>query len=238
MKVIRDSGVLLSQRLGQRLRQRLERSAFLDRSDWVAQVFYLFLATDISFIALHLIYLHTHLITNEAFSLETDRGYSEIFQYIKEYWAALVLAALAWRKQSSLYLIWSLLFAYLLLDDALQIHETVGGILNTKFAFPALFDLRPKDFGELAVSGAASAFFVTGIALAYRSADRPSRRVATYLSLLLVVLGFFGVAVDMLHIAMDTPPIRKFLAVVEDGGELVTMSVMSCYVLSLLKRLS
>jgi hypothetical protein len=68
------------------------------------RLLYLFLALDITFIALHIIYTYTGLISNSSFSIEQDRGYAEIFQYFKEYWSVLLLSMLALRKRSFLYL--------------------------------------------------------------------------------------------------------------------------------------
>jgi hypothetical protein len=63
-----------------------------------------------------------------------ERGYSEIFQYIKEYWIALLLGALAVRQRSVLYLGWSLLFFYLLLDDSLTIPGNISEIATERLA--------------------------------------------------------------------------------------------------------
>jgi hypothetical protein len=82
------------------------------------RLLYLFLATDFVLISLHILYLTTDILSNSYFSIEQDRGYGELFQYIKEYWIAILLSLLAWRNRSFLYLGWSLLFFYLLLDDA------------------------------------------------------------------------------------------------------------------------
>ena len=62
-----------------------------DLSNWSARILYLFLATDLVFFGLHLIHIYSGVAGNPSFSLETDGGYAEIFQYLKKYWIALVL---------------------------------------------------------------------------------------------------------------------------------------------------
>ncbi|MEA5507113.1 hypothetical protein VB735_29270 [Halotia wernerae UHCC 0503] len=215
------------------LNKRLKYSVKLDKCNWAFRLCCLFLATDIGFIVLHLIYSYSDFISNDTFSLEKDRGYSEIFQYVKEYWSALLLGLLAVEGRSILYLSWSVLFFYLLLDDAAQIHEHLGALISSKFSFSAMFNLRAVDFGELAVSAVVSLFFLIAIAINYRLGDRLSKNVSKYLITLLFALAFFGVVVDTLHVILSTPFLDPLLILVEDGGELVIMSLIVCFVFSL-----
>lgn len=77
---------------------------------WSNRLLYLLIATDLLFIALHIIYKTTELISDTSFSLSKDRGYPEVFQYVKAYWIALLFLRLAIKKQTFLYLAWSLLY--------------------------------------------------------------------------------------------------------------------------------
>ncbi|WP_214438730.1 hypothetical protein [Atlanticothrix silvestris] len=191
------------------------------------------MATDIGFILLHLVYSYSDLISNDIFSLEKDRGYSEIFQYVKEYWSALLLGLLAIQGRSLLYLSWSVLFFYLLLDDSVQIHENLGALISSKFSFPAILNLRAVDLGELVVSAVVSLFFLIAIGINYRLGDRLSREVSKSLIILLFALAIFGVFMDMLHVVLSTPFLDPLLILVEDGGELMIMSLIVCFVFSL-----
>lgn len=219
---------------------QLKRFNFFDKFSFTNQsirLFCLFLVTDIAFMLLHLIYSYSGLTKNKNFSLETDRGFSEVFQYIKEYWIALLLGILALRTGIFLYGIWSLLFVYLLLDDAAEIHEKLGEIISTNFGFPAMLNLRAQDFGELAVSGTVALVFLILITLTYRFADYTCRRVSHNLIILLFVLAFCGIFLDLIHIAVNSPALDPFLTLLEDGGELVVMSFIACYVFSLFEFL-
>jgi hypothetical protein len=212
---------------------KLKFTAKLGISSWIIKLFCLFLATDIGFILLHLVYVYTDLTSNQIFSLDTDRGFSEIFQYIKEYWIALLLGFFAIKTRSFSYLSWSLLFFYLLLDDAAEIHERLGLWLSIQFAFTDMFNLRAVDFGELLVSGSVGLFFLISIAATYYFGDRSSREVSKYLTMLLFALAFFGVVVDMLHIAFEFSFLEPWFIIAEDGGELVVMSLIACLIFSL-----
>lgn len=211
-----------------------------DVNQWSTKLLYLLLATDIIFIILHIIYTYTGLIPTidvyTPLSLDIDRGYSEIFQYIKEYWIALILILLGLQKRSLLYLSWSLLFFYLLLDDSIQIHEKLGLIIGNRLTLSSKFGLRPQDFGEFAVSAAIGLFFLIIIATTYRFSDSQPKQASRYLIAMLFILAFFGIFVDMLDMAIATPIIKSWLATIEDGGELICMSFITGFVFLLPER--
>ncbi|NJL21560.1 MAG: hypothetical protein HC895_13280 [Leptolyngbyaceae cyanobacterium SM1_3_5] len=219
----------------QRIKSRI--STALHFNQWTTVLFYLFLATDIGFIILHFLHSYSALLipgqlTADAFSLATDRGFSEVFQYLKEYWIALLLGFLAARNRSLLYLSWSLLFAYILLDDASSIHKRLGFFISKQLSFVPLFNLRAVDYGEMIVSAGVGLFFLIAIATVYRFGDRFARQVSKTLTLLLLALAFFGIVIDMLHIMLRMPALDPLLTALEDGGELIIMSIIACYALS------
>lgn len=210
----------------------------LNFSGSTIRLFFLLLVTDISFMILHIIYAYTDLTPNKYFSIELDRGYAEIFQYIKTYWIAILLCVLALRLRSILYFIWSGLFFYLLLDDYFQIHENVGLIISNKLAFTSWLNLRGQDFGELAVSAGIGLVFLIGIGTAYYFGDRVSRQISRYLIKMLCALAVCGIIVDMLHVAIGSPSLDPLFALLEDGGELVVMSVIACFIFFVYDRLT
>ena len=108
----------------------------LDIKNRSSLLLYLFLATDLIFIIVHIIYKSNQVpsLAYAYYSIEEDKGYAELFQYIKEYWIALLLGFLAVQKRSFVYLGWSLLFFYILLDDSVQIHEKLGIIISSQLA--------------------------------------------------------------------------------------------------------
>ena len=220
---------------------RLKKFNFFGKFNFSNQsirVLYLFLATDLAFMLLHLIYSYTGLTTNPAFSLETDRGFSEIFQYVKEYWIAIVLGILAVKTGLFLYGTWSLLFFYLLFDDAAEIHERLGYIITNQFAIPGMFNLRGQDFGELAVTGIVALFFLLLISVTYQFSDYSSQKISKKLILMMFALAFCGIILDLVHIAFNSQMLDPLFMLLEDGGELVVMSFITCYVLSLFEFLN
>lgn len=199
----------------------------LDLKDNSTRLLYLLLATDLVFIFIHLLYSYGGFISNSAFSLAQERGYAEIFQYIKEYWIVLLLGVLAVKQRSVLYISWSLLFFYLLLDDSLSIHETLGEIASIRLGFQPMFNLQAKDFGEVLVSVCVGSFFLLVLAISYRFANRTPRETSRYLIIMLFFLAAFGIAVDVLHSMLRfSSLLEPLLAMLEDAGEMVVMSVI------------
>jgi len=189
----------------------------------------LLLAVDAICIALHLlVWLPERELA--LFSLEREGSYGEAFGYAKLLWLALLLLVLARRQRSWSYVPPALLVVYLLVDDAFGLHETLGTAMTDRLGFEARFGLRAKDFGELAVSAVAGLAFLPALALAYWRAAPAVRRTLQDFALLLGILLFFAVAVDMAH-SMAGPSgfWYRALGVLEDGGELVTMSVLVWY---------
>jgi hypothetical protein len=162
-----------------------------------------------------------------------DNGYAEHWQYAKWVLLALMFSLMALGDFSAVYLGWAATFLYLLFDDSLEIHETVGLRLAERFGFPAAFGLRPQDFGELVVTGIAASILLGLIAIAYlRTIRRDIRELTHGLVALLALLAVFGVGVDMIDIAIPWQPARVVLNLVEDGGEIIVVSLMVAYVLN------
>ncbi len=195
----------------------------------------LLIGADIPFIVLHLLHTFIQYPGEIRFSIEMDRGYSEVFQYLKEYWIAIMFCWLGFIKREWFYFAWSLLFVYLLADDSLVLHERLGAKVAEHFSYHPFLLIPAHDLGELSVfviSGAIL-FAIIGVAYYYGTADfRSVSRIMIKLTLLLV---YFGVVIDMLHVMIDESSIIYTLAgVIEDGGEMFVMSVICWYVLRLL----
>ncbi len=196
----------------------------------------LLLAVDLAFVFLHFLLLEG-VIDNTLFSLERDRGYPEFYQYIKTLSIAILLLSVLTKTKVIGYGVWSLLFVYLLLDDALSMHESYGRYVATTMALAPAIGLRAQDFGELAVSVIAAALFLSPLAWLYMRESHAFKEVSKHLLLLLVGLAFFGIFVDMLHVAIKMGwKVRFLLGVVEDGGEMVMISIMAWYVFLLNSR--
>lgn len=192
---------------------------------------FILISTDFLFIVLHTLYVYGIIHGSSNFSLEKDFGYSEIFQYIKEYWSFLLLLIVFVSKRKFTYLVWSLFFLYLLLDDSLSIHENVGEYLANNFNIQSKFNLRAIDFGELLVSFLVGFTFLVLFIFSYIKGETEEKKVIKHFGILIFALAFFGVFVDLLHVAL--PFGENKLAVIEDGGEMLVMSIVLWYAFNL-----
>lgn len=192
---------------------------------------FILISTDLIFVALHTLYVYGAISGSSNFSLEKDFGYSEIFQYLKEYWSFLLLFFLFANKRRLVYLIWSVFFLYLLLDDSLSIHENVGEYLANYFNIQPKFNLRAVDFGEILVSFFVGITFLILFLFTYIKGKAEENTLTRNLVILVFALAFFGIFIDMLHVAL--PFGENKLAVIEDGGEMFVMSIIVWYTFNL-----
>ena len=189
----------------------------------------LLLLADCAFIFLHFL-LSTPLLNSPLLSLKKDHGYPEVYQYIKELWIVALLLFILIKTRVVGYSVWVLVFLYILFDDALRIHERLGKYIAIKLEFTPFHGIRANDFGELAVSAVAAALLLTPMLLFYMRGANPFRQVTRHLLLLLLALAFFGVFIDMIHVPPEMgQTIKHSWGAVEDGGEMIIMSLIAWY---------
>jgi hypothetical protein len=189
------------------------------------------LTGDVLFLLAHFLLVFSPLLTNGRFYLDLDGGYPEWFQYLK-FSALIGLMVLLYRRQRApLYLFWLALFVYLLLDDALRLHEVAGLWLAEAANLPAIFALRPRDVGELSFSALVGLSLLTLLLFTYQFSRPQARRFSQWLLLALLALAFFGVGADMfqamtLRLLRPYPFLRELLVAIEEGGEMMMVSLM------------
>lgn len=200
----------------------------------------LLICGDLAYMAIHLGFLYAPGMRGRHYSLETDGGLAEFYQYVKQLWIALCLAIAFLRRRHLVLLAWSGFFAFLMLDDALQLHERAGLWLGRRLSLPAVAGLRPDDLGELMVAGAVGASLLLVLAAAWWREREPTWRFSRVLLILTVALGVCGVILDTFHVIayFRAPAISDPLAFLEDGGELLIVSVLTAYAMDLAVRTS
>jgi hypothetical protein len=190
----------------------------------------LLIIADLSFIILHILHVYTGWLPDSLYSLSRDRGYAEFFQYTKELWIAVLFLALAIQQRKPVYLIFSFLFLYFLIDDSFEFHEQAGSLMAETLHLEPLFGLRSVDMGELAVSIIFGGLFFTAIGITYAMSTPVERRVSIQVILLIVVMAVFGVLLDMFEIITEHPGLSELLKILEEGGEMLVMSVITWFV--------
>jgi hypothetical protein len=194
------------------------------------------IAADLAFIVLHVIYVETALLRGRPFSLEADNGVPEAYQYVKQFWVALCMVGLFRRTREVSYIGVGVIFTFLLLDDAFQMHEHFGKWLAAQYSLPVAFGLRPDDIGELLFAGGVGAVTVSLIGLGYWRGGPDARIVTRDISILILLLAGLGVGVDVIHVISyyKAPLLAQFLLILEDGGEMLVVSATAGYVFNVL----
>ena len=191
------------------------------------------LIVDAAFISLHILQViltdtgYRGFLLHPRLSLERDIGYSEGYEYLKTAAMVAMLLALYVYRRKLAFLSWSLVFAFLLIDNALRLHEDVGALVAANLQMRNTFGLRLQDFGELIVWAFSGAVLLPLVLFSYR--DFATRAFTRTLLALCGLLILFGAGVDMLHVLLIERA-DNFLATLEDGGELLTLSLMVTYI--------
>lgn len=195
----------------------------------------LLVAVDFLFIAVHALHVWSPWLGNHDYSMDSYDGMASIYQYIKQIWLAGCLALAYLQTRNKVFVGWTLLFAYLLLDDALELHELLGEMIASWLGLPAMLGLRPRDLGEILVAAAIGCVALGLVGIAFRRGGNEARELSADLMCLLAALAVFGVFFDTLHTItyFKAPSVTEFIALVEDGGELLVISVITAYTFDL-----
>ncbi len=199
------------------------------------QLFTILILIDLVFMLLHVLYRQTSLLPDIRFSITRDKGFAEVYQYLKLLGIIFCMGLLFIRNRSLVYLGWLCIFLLVLVDDALQIHEQWGKSLGEFFGFQHRFGLRPQDFGESSVFCAYALLILAIVIISYRKERNSSHKLASAgLFLLLLLLMFFSVAMDMSHMVVVTlspdqikVSLDLIFEILEDGGELIVGSLVA-----------
>jgi hypothetical protein len=196
----------------------------------------LLLSADLVFIALHVLWELTDIVNDSVYALDEDRGYAEIYQYVKWFSVIMLLTYLIAVRRSMNYISWLFVFLYFLCDDAFTIHESVGSRLAETLSLTPPFGLRLKDIGELVVSTIAGIILLTVLGWAYVHGTNEFKIASRLLLLLIVALVFFGIGLDMFAMSTFGSDLELILIIGEDGGEMLVASFILSYVSWLCRR--
>jgi len=165
-------------------------------------------------------FLSQGILHSRFFRLPRDRGLAESLQYLKL--GAVIYMLVAWRRTrpSKLITAWIILFAIMLFDDAIGVHEFVAKLLLPlvpDFSTPG--GMRIKDLleeGSIAVIEGAACLYV---AFRYLQAPPDLRAYSKRLCVALIPLVVFGLLFDL-----------PYLPLTEQIGEMAGMSVLLGFV--------
>lgn len=194
-------------------------------------LFAMLVAADALFILVHVVHAWTPFLDDSKYALDADLGMAELYQYVKLLWLLGCLGVAFCQTRRGAFIAWAGFFALLLLDDVAQLHENGGRYFARSLGLATAFGLRGVDYGELIAAAIIAAIGVAVVLATLRNKDRASRQLSLDMFALLCLLAIFAVALDAVHsfTYARAPALVDVLALAEDGGELVVVSVITAY---------
>jgi hypothetical protein len=167
--------------------------------------------------------------------ISSDRSYLEILGYVKLAIAAAALATIRpWRYWPG-YPTLVPLILFMLVDDAFRIHERLGRRLAAALDLERFAGLRGQDYGELIVWAGFGLLLAPAAIVGFVRSHPLDRGNVLMLLGSFVLLAFFGVVVDMVHVTVTdnlraSDSLRSasdtLLAALEDGGEQIALTLL------------
>jgi hypothetical protein len=212
-----------------------------NRPTWriVVLVMATLIAIDLVFVTMHVLRIlllkpgveGSRLLEDPRLSLGADRGYGELYGYAKLMFSVVVLVVMGIRVPGPAYVAWAIALLVVFVDDSWLVHERLGHELAQWLELAPTFGLRAQDLGELLAWTIIGIPLLAILIIGHRLSAPSVRRDSGALAILLLALGFFGVAVDMVQIeATGSGWLSHLAGLVEDGGELIVISVIAAFV--------
>jgi hypothetical protein len=176
--------------------------------------------TALDAVAVILYWLYTgEILHSRFFRLARDRGFAELCQYLK--FAVILVLLVRWRRTRPAPLLgaWVLLFGVMLADDAIGIHEAMGGWILRWVPIRAPEGMRAKDLAEAAAFAAVEGSALLYVVIRYFGAPADLRRYSRQLILALAPLVICGLVLD-----------NVYLPNLEQYGEMLAMTLLLGFV--------
>lgn len=123
---------------------------------------------------------------------------------------------------------------YVQIDDAAQVHEPFGLALATRLDLRDFAHVRGSDVGELNYALLAGVLVLGVVAFGWLQGAQLARTMSADLAVLMLALGACGVGADLLHQMLLGSFMDELTGVLEDGGEMLVVSLTFSYVLQLI----
>lgn len=188
----------------------------------------LLLSGDLIFTIIHIL-RHTLFQTSILWSTQITT-YLLAYLLVKLVLVNVMFISILRKTRCSGYISWLLVFTYLLLDDALNIHQIIGRAIFDWFNAHNFQNFTlPARFFELAVLGIIGMILVVIVTWAFIHNDSTFRKITKDLLVFIIALFFFGIIVDLASLIRLRVSILRVLDFIEDGGELIVYSLILWY---------
>jgi hypothetical protein len=172
------------------------------------------------------------------FSLDSNAGFAQAFSSAQTLLLILLLLGLARRTGEMLYLALGGVYVIVLLDDALALNQLLGSPLVRALGLVDHPRLLAQSLAEMLVYGALAVPVLALLGLGWLHASPAQRRAGAAFVLLLALLAFFATVMDLVHLAFikSFRGSRLVLEVLEEGGEMATLSIALLLALALTRQ--
>ena len=177
-----------------------------------------------------LLYNENTPLLGREWNIGTDSSYAEMFGYLKSMLIVFLLILVLQMRKRLIYLAFLLIFAFVLLDDALQVHERLGLRIEEALALQRFDVLMRIDPGQLLVWTMIGVPLLAFTVAALVRSPEEDRRNGILLMGALAVLALFAVGVDLAHVVLKRAfrGANDLFIVIEDGGEQIALSLICC----------
>lgn len=154
------------------------------------------------------------------FFMSQDGSFAEFLEYSLTTASGVMLFLLWLRSRSLVYLTSAILFAWMTLDNWVEIHEQLGFLLGAAMPAESWLPVQPNHLAETLVFLVVGGVWALGILAAILKADKRAAIYGMLISLFVAGAAVFGVAVDLATSWGDHGPMAvNLFAFIEDEGE-------------------
>jgi hypothetical protein len=186
-------------------------------------------AVDSVFMVLYVVHARSGRLPDGLFSLDVERSLAAWYQFGKIAAVCVALAVLAARLRSAVIVLWTGIFLYAFVDDFAELHERAGLFAQDRLGLGGVAELSGQDLGQLLFALAVGSGLLAALVYLHARSVDPARRLSLGLLLLAAAFVAFAVGADAVHAALSTWSIGTRLILLEEGGELLVMSVFLAY---------
>lgn len=191
----------------------------------------LFLSIDIVFILGHIGIVLFWDSEPSAWLLDAPGvGYPELFQYLKYVMILFFVGQLIIIKKKYVYMPFLVLFLILLVDDAYQLHSKASWFFVHVLNLHTTMGIKGLIFGQLIYATVMGMFLFGFSSLFFLKASERIKHTFLDVFMLFTVFLFFGIGIDIVHNLLENVYwMLPFLTLVEEGGEMITLSILAWY---------
>jgi len=191
------------------------------------------LVIDIMFILLTVIDGFFPGMNLDNFAVQSDNTFAEKFQYLKFIGIAIISFLLAIKSRTPNFLFFMVIPTYLYWDDSSQLHERFGTKIATFIhegspSDTLITNFAYKHIGEIFYMSFISFILLIVFLICYKISEASERYFLKKILKIFIIFGFFSIYVDAINPLFEGF-IYKVLAVIEDGGEMISISFLTAF---------